>query len=481
MTVRSGDLTAGDLPAVIQGGMGVGVSGWRLARAVGQTGQLGVVSGTALDIVFARRLQLGDPTGDLRRALSRFPWQAMAQRVLERWWRPEGLGAGERFANTPMPTLPLSPEHVDLLVTSAYCEVTLAREGHNMPVGLNLLAKIQLPALPALLGAMLAGVAVIVMGGGLPTAVPGVLDALARGEAVRQRIDAAAPEAGTELVAELDPSALAEAPLRGLVRPLFLGIVSGEAAARALLRRANGRVDGLVVEHHRAGGHNAPPRRSGARGAAEAPTYGPRDEPDLEAVRELGLPFWLAGGWSRPGSLARAIEAGARGIQVGTAFAACRESGFTKAIKSALLEGALAGGLQVHTDGRASPTGYPFKICALREAPAGYGDIDARPRICDLGFLRTLYRQEGGGVGYRCPAGPIAAFLSAGGAPEEVAGRRCLCNGLLAAIGLGQWRESGREAAILTLGEDWSALATLAARHGGEHGAGDVVRYLLSG
>jgi NAD(P)H-dependent flavin oxidoreductase YrpB (nitropropane dioxygenase family) len=44
------------LPALIQGGMGVGVSDWRLARAVAAAGQLGVVSGVALDAVLARRL-----------------------------------------------------------------------------------------------------------------------------------------------------------------------------------------------------------------------------------------------------------------------------------------------------------------------------------------------------------------------------------------------------------------------------------------
>ena len=47
----------GILPKIIQGGMGVGVSSWRLARAVSALGQLGVVSGTALDQVLARRLQ----------------------------------------------------------------------------------------------------------------------------------------------------------------------------------------------------------------------------------------------------------------------------------------------------------------------------------------------------------------------------------------------------------------------------------------
>ena len=60
-------------PVIIQGGMGVAVSGWRLARAVAQAGQLGVVSGTALASVFARQLQLGDPGGHLTRAAARFP------------------------------------------------------------------------------------------------------------------------------------------------------------------------------------------------------------------------------------------------------------------------------------------------------------------------------------------------------------------------------------------------------------------------
>jgi len=57
-------------PIIIQGGMGAAVSAWQLAKAVAQTGQLGVVSGTALDVVLARRLQLGDPGGHLRRDLA---------------------------------------------------------------------------------------------------------------------------------------------------------------------------------------------------------------------------------------------------------------------------------------------------------------------------------------------------------------------------------------------------------------------------
>jgi len=41
-------------PIIIQGGMGVAVSGWPLAKAVSQQGQLGVVSGTLLAVVLAQ-------------------------------------------------------------------------------------------------------------------------------------------------------------------------------------------------------------------------------------------------------------------------------------------------------------------------------------------------------------------------------------------------------------------------------------------
>ena len=64
-------------PIIIQGGMGVAVSAWHLAREVAQRGQLGVVSGTALDGVLARRLQDGDPGGHMRRALAAFPSPAI--------------------------------------------------------------------------------------------------------------------------------------------------------------------------------------------------------------------------------------------------------------------------------------------------------------------------------------------------------------------------------------------------------------------
>jgi len=79
-----------NLPTIIQGGMGAGVSSWRLAQAVSQLGQLGVVSGTALDLIFARRLQDGDPGGHMRRGLDQFPISEIAERVWNRYYIPGG-------------------------------------------------------------------------------------------------------------------------------------------------------------------------------------------------------------------------------------------------------------------------------------------------------------------------------------------------------------------------------------------------------
>ncbi len=104
LPVRSGAATA-LRPLVIQGGMGVAVSSWRLASAVARTGQLGVVSGTALDTVLARRLQDGDPDGSARRALAAFPVPAIADRALARYFRDGGRPPGAPY--TPSPRLAL--------------------------------------------------------------------------------------------------------------------------------------------------------------------------------------------------------------------------------------------------------------------------------------------------------------------------------------------------------------------------------------
>ena len=152
--------------------MGVGISGWRLARAVSLLGQLGVVSGTALPIVLARRLQLGDPGGEIRRALSHFPFPYMAERVLADYFIPGGKPKGAPFRSNPMPSLKPGARFVEPAVISTFVEVFLAKEGHRGPVGINFLEKIQLPTLPSIFGAMLAGVNFVLMGAGNPPGDP---------------------------------------------------------------------------------------------------------------------------------------------------------------------------------------------------------------------------------------------------------------------------------------------------------------------
>ncbi|MEE9472516.1 MAG: nitronate monooxygenase, partial [Acidimicrobiia bacterium] len=178
-----------ELPVLIQGGMGVAVSDWRLARAVSEAGHLGVVSGTALDAVMARRLQLGDPGGHIRRALAAFPVPEAAERILARCFVAGGKGADQRFKPTLMKRDRPSRNLRDLLVAATFVEVYLAKEGHPGLVGINYLEKLQAPTLPSLYGAMLAGVDYVLMGAGIPRAIPAVLDRLAEGLPVEMKLD----------------------------------------------------------------------------------------------------------------------------------------------------------------------------------------------------------------------------------------------------------------------------------------------------
>ena len=240
--------------------MGAGVSDWRLARAVSQTGQLGVVSGTAVAAILARRLQLGDPVGHMRRALEHFPVPGIAAHALAEYFIPGGKPAGEPFKLTPLPNLHPSRDLVALTVLANFVEVFLAKEGHAGLVGINFLEKIQFPTLPSLFGAMLAGVDYVLMGAGIPRAIPGTLDQLAKGNAVKLKLDVEGALAGEEFYLDFDPAAFCGGSAPALKRPYFLGIVASATLAITLARKSNGVVDGFIVEGESAGGHNAPPR-----------------------------------------------------------------------------------------------------------------------------------------------------------------------------------------------------------------------------
>ena len=115
-------------PIIIQGGMGVAVSGWRLARAVSLVGQLGVVSGTAIDVVLARRLQLGDVGGHMRRALAEFPFTDAARRILKRFFIPGGKTRDKAFQPVSQLSATPSSERTELIVAANFVEAHLAGE-----------------------------------------------------------------------------------------------------------------------------------------------------------------------------------------------------------------------------------------------------------------------------------------------------------------------------------------------------------------
>jgi NAD(P)H-dependent flavin oxidoreductase YrpB (nitropropane dioxygenase family) len=468
-------------PQIIQGGMGVGVSGWRLARAVARAGQLGVVSGTAVAVTLARRLWAGDPGGHLRGALGRFPDPGIAERILARYYRSAGGPAG--FPTVPMFTVQPSRTLVELTVAAGFVEVALAKDGHDGPVGINLLEKIQLPTLPTLYGALLADVDYVFMGAGIPARIPAVLDDLAANRPASLPVTLTGDASTTTdepTHTRFDPAAVFADPPPRLRRPFFAAIVSSVTLAKYLAGNTAGAPDGFVIEYPTAGGHNAPPRGRLQLTPDGQPTYGPRDDIDLTPIAALNRPFWLAGGQATPDALPRARKNGASGIQVGTAFAFCDESDLDPTLRQEILDDVLAGRTRVFTDPIASPTGYPFKTVAHPDTIADSTTYAARPRRCDLGYLREPYRRPDGHLGYRCAAEPVEDYLRKGGDPADTPGRHCLCNGLTATIGLGQTRPDGyHEPALVTAGDDLTGLTRFLSPGQTSYRARDVIAHLL--
>jgi len=465
--------------------MGAGVSSWRLAQAVSRRGQLGVVSGTALDQILIRRLQDGDPGGHMRRGLAAFPFPDMAERILRAWFIPGGKAATTSYRTTPPHSTNDSPELIELCIAANFVEVFLAREGHANPVGINYLEKVQLPHLPSLYGAMLAGVGYVLMGAGIPLHVPGVLDRLAEHQPAEYPLHITGAREGETTLMRFNPrdyweNGAAPRDRATLRRPAFLAIVSSSTLATTMLRRANGRVDGLVIETRTAGGHNAPPRGKLQLTAEGEPLYGERDAIDYAKIRDLGAPFWLAGGYGSASKLQEALALGATGVQVGTAFAFTRESALRDDLKRALLDKARVGEARVFTDPLASPAGFPFKVAQLEGTASDDAVCAARPRICDLGFLSEVVRAEDGTLIHRCPAEPLSLYLSKGGKAEDAAGRKCLCNALMANIGHQQVRcGSHVEPPLVTAGDDLTAIARFLPESAATYGAADVLHALL--
>ncbi len=467
---------------MIQGGMGVAVSDWRLARAVSSEGHLGVVSGTGIDAVLVRRLQLGDPGGHIRRALDAFPVPDVVDDILDRYFIEGGKAPDARFKQKPMGKLKPSRRLEDLLVVGNFVEVWLAKEGHADPVGINYLEKVQAPTLPSLYGAALAGVDYVLIGAGIPRAIPGILDRLAEGLPVEMKVDMKNATPDDDPYLRFDPVEYGRGVLPPIERPDFLAIVASHVLATMLTRRVESRVDGFIIEGPTAGGHNAPPRGKAGLNERGEPIYGEKDIPDLAVFRELGRPFWMAGSYARPEQVKHALSEGAVGVQVGTAFAYCEESGLQPRIKARVLEESCQKRARVFTDPIASPTGFPIKVVELAGTLADEKVYVERTRICDLGYLRTAYVDERGKKGWRCPAEPVDDYVRKGGDIADTVGRKCLCNALISNIGLGQIKRDGSlEPTLVTSGDDVAEVARFLPEGASSYRAKDVIDHLLGG
>ncbi len=477
---------------LIQGGMGVYVSNWRLAKAVaaerpGETA--GTVSGTALDVVYVRLLQLGDPGGHARRALQAMDTQFttdVGRRICDRYFIEGGKAPDALFRSAPMQMVrsadgkttfaPASGQHgptplkldesiIELLIATGFAEVWLAKEGHNGKIFINFLNKIELPLIYIMYGAMLAGVDGVIVGAGNPEGLPAMCAHLADHEAVTRSLAMLYAGPGEEFTITFDPKtvaggAFARAPLP---RPAFLAIASLEELVAALAASETMAPDGFIIEHHTAGGHNANPTGPLKKDDTGQPIYGTGDEPDLAAIRRVSVPFWMAGGYGSHARLQEALAAGASGVQVGTAFALTEESGMKPEYRSAILKEIRNG-----TDDAAlvrttvfSPTGFAFKVVQLKDTLSDDEVYAARRRVCDIGLLqqRGLSKPDEDGTRtlfQRCPAAPIDSYVEHRGIERNTEERRCLCNGLLSSVGLGQMKrlngEWTEEPAIVTLG-----------------------------
>lgn len=480
ITSTSPVATTPELPIIIQGGMGIAVSGWRLANTVSRLGQMGVVSGVAIDTVVTRTLQLGDPGGHIRRALAAYPYAEAADKVQDRFFIEGGKQPDEPFKNSSMKRAKPSRQTEDLMIISNFVEVWLAKEGHDGLVGINYLEKVQSTTLASLYGAMLADVDFVLMGAGIPKLIPAILDDLAAGSKTQMKLDVKGSTRSH--YAHFDPEVVSGEANLSVKRPKFLAIISSHVLAIMLGKKIDIPVDGFIIEGPSAGGHNAPPRGKMSLNDEGEPIYGPRDVPDLEVIAELGLPFWLAGGYSHAEQVKKALAAGATGVQIGTPFAFCEESGFTPEIKAEVVALNRTGEAKVFTDPIASPSGFPFKVVQLEGTASQQGVYEERERSCTLGYLRHAYEREDGKMAWRCPAEPVDAYLKKSGTLAETEGRKCLCQALMSNVGLVQLQPSGKaEPILVTSGDAASEIARFLKPGADSYTAADVIAELLPG
>lgn len=469
------------LPLVLQGGMGIYVFPASAAKEASMHGAVGTVSGTGMHLVLPRLLQLGDQGGDFRRALQSFPDQEMANRILHRFFVPEGIPNDKPFQRIEHFSLNPSRELIELTIVANFCQVWLAKENNSGLIGINFLEKVQMPHLYALYGALLAGVDYLFIGAGIPMQISGVLDRLIMHEPATYITHVIGGNESVEYASHFNPRDFIHQQLPELKRPLFYVIIGSSTIAWATIKSGDLKIDGWVAEKDSAGGHSMRPRGKMTLTDTGEPIYGIRDEMNLKQLEEIGLPFYLAGGYASPKMLNLALEQGASGVQVGTIFGLSDESKINPILRAYIRKEGYNGRLVVFNDPQASPTGFPFKVVHI---PGTLGDkriFANRRQICEMGGLLQPYLRKDGNIGYRCPAEPLQSYLAKGGRIEDTINTMCLCSGLHATVDLGQRLSHGTsEPAVVTMGQDVAFLRRLMSHENDGYSIEAVMRYLLN-
>ncbi len=417
---------------LIQGGMGVKISQYTLARTVAKTGNGragGTVSLTMIAHVARSRLVKNDI--DQLRALDLFGsfFPEVAQLIRHAFVENRKV----------LPAYNLDPPVLLRWMTlfGSFAEFYLASEGHDHPVGANVLYKVGYPHLDTLVGLMMAvalrkptAISYLIVGAGLPGDFPHMMQELVTERRTTFLHDVENSKVGQYMVLDLEVltskmGEVAKASTRdpALFRiPLFLPIVTMQSAVEGLRRMTSGfeGIDGFIVENKDAGGHNANPRNK--------TEYGPKDEMDFDKLRRLtSLPYWLAGGWLPRFQEAR--ELGAVGIQVGGPFSLTPESGTLARLRDATLEKIRNDTLVVESTNM-SPTNYRFQVVQHENTMS---DPNALKKPgCTKCYLRTpvLVLEEGSYVvRYECTGDPL--YKQRGGTKDDT-DKACLCNGLAA-------------------------------------------------
>lgn len=424
--------------AIIQDGAGVAASDWRLARAVSRRGQLGVVAGAMLPVMLSRRLQLGDFSGHLRRALAAFPDAALAARVRDEHLVAGGKASAVPFRAVSLPSATPDRDWTELAVLAGFVEVFLAKAGQPGAVALGLREKSSHALRPVLFGAMLAGVDVVIADSSSAERVAGEITRLAAGGDSDLLHAAAVPPA--------------------LRHPALLAYVPDATTAAALARQTLGRVRGFLWE-------------------ASAINQ------EVEAARFMTLdqPFWVAGTAATKERLAEVRALGAAGLVVGSAFTFCEESGLEDSLKSRVCVLARVGGLRPRPfASTASPWSQPSLTVDLKGSLSRPEVFAQRTRVCDVGHFRESYRRDDGSTGYRCPGEPVHDHVRKGGSLAATEGRVCLCNATLSAAGLAQCREGGAsEPALVTVGGDAAGVSRFLLPGEKSYSAARVIEVLL--